>query len=220
MVDTATPAVSAALVEVTPSEVTSVAARTTINARAHGELLSPSIASLLTETSVSVTDLAAIVAGVGPGPYTGLRVGLVTATAMAQALGIPTYGVCSLDGLGAAAADSGTVLVATDARRREVYWRVYDAGRPITDPAVDRPADLVPRLAEWGVTTAVGEGAQRYAETLGLPVADSPRYPDPVTLARLAAERVRAGAPSEPLTPLYLRRPDATLPGARKPVLQ
>ena len=138
---------------------------------------------------------------------------------MGQALGIPTYGVCSLDAIGHAAG-AGTVLVATDARRREVYWAGYDDGRPVTGPAVDGPAAVAARAADLGATAAVGDGAHRYADVLGLPVLDEPRYPPPAALAALAADRVRAGAPSEPLTPLYLRRPDAVEPGARKAVLQ
>ena len=220
VVDTATPAVTAALASVDESGVTLGPARVTVNPRAHGELLSPAIQSVLAEAQLNPSDLAAIVAGVGPGPYTGLRVGLVTATAMGQALGIPAYGVCSLDGIGAATSEPGRLLVATDARRREIYWRVYEASNPLTEPAVDQPAEVATQLSELGVTRAAGDGALRYAEVLGIPVADQPRYPDPAALARVAAERVLTAAPSEPLTPLYLRRPDAALPGARKPVLR
>ena len=68
-------------------------------------------------------------------------------------------------------------------------------------------------------TVAVGDGALRYADVLGLPVRDEPRYPAPAALAALAADRVPGKAPGEPLTPLYLRRPDAVAPAARKPVL-
>ncbi|MGH3731194.1 MAG: tRNA (adenosine(37)-N6)-threonylcarbamoyltransferase complex dimerization subunit type 1 TsaB [Micromonosporaceae bacterium] len=220
VVDTATPAVTAALVDLTDSDVTVAAVRTTINPRAHGELLTPSIDTVLAEAGAAPRGLTAIVAGVGPGPYTGLRVGLVTATAMGQALGVPTYGVCSLDGIGAASTAPGTVVAATDARRREIYWRGYESGAPITDPAVDRPDVVAERLPALGVGLVVGEGAHRYPDVLGVPVADQPLYPDPGTLARIAAERVRTAAPSEALTPLYLRRPDAVEPGARKPVLR
>jgi hypothetical protein len=65
----------------------------------------------------------------------------------------------------------------------------------------------------------VGDGAQRYADVLGLPVHPEPRYPPAAALAALAADRIRGGAPGERLVPLYLRRPDAVEPGARKPVL-
>jgi tRNA threonylcarbamoyl adenosine modification protein YeaZ len=214
VVDSATPAVTAALLQVTPEGVTPLGQRSTVDAKAHGELLAPAIDDLLTEAGAKPRDLRAVVAGVGPGPFTGLRVGLVTATAISQTLAIPAYGVCSLDGLGATL--QGRALVATDARRREVYWAVYQDGRRLTEPAVDAPAAIAGRLAELAVERGYGEGALRYAEQLGVTAADEPRYPDPAVLGWLAAQRVRDGAPTEPLTPLYLRRPDATPPGPRK----
>lgn len=214
VIDTATPAVTAALAEVTEDAVTVLAQRVTVDARAHGELLSPQIDAALREGGVRPRDLAAVVAGLGPGPFTGLRVGLVTAAALADAAGIPAYGVCSLDGLGLVAGAQRT-LVATDARRREVYWAVYDGGVRLTDPAVGRPVDVAEAVRGFGVAYAVGEGARRYAEALGVPVRDRPRYPSAAALATLAAPLVRAGAPAQRLTPLYLRRPDAVPPAAR-----
>jgi tRNA threonylcarbamoyl adenosine modification protein YeaZ len=254
--DSATPAVTAALVEVTTAPgVRVLAQRTTVDARAHGELLAPQLDAVLREAGARPRDVAAVVAGLGPGPFTGLRVGLVTAAALSQALDIPTYGVCSLDALalgsvldeqgavlalgsvldeqgavlalGSALGESGaahgrdrTVLVATDARRREVYWGVYRDGSRVTGPAVDGPALVAKYAAELGATAAIGEGAHRYADVLGLPVRDQPRYPPPAALAALAADRVRTHAASERLTPLYLRRPDAVQPSARKPALR
>ncbi|WBB96290.1 tRNA (adenosine(37)-N6)-threonylcarbamoyltransferase complex dimerization subunit type 1 TsaB [Solwaraspora sp. WMMA2080] len=233
VLDSSTPAVTAALAEIT-DDVRLLASRRTVDARAHGELLSPQIAACLAESGAAAADLTAVVAGLGPGPFTGLRVGLVTAASVAHALDIPTYGVNSLDALGHAAgsdlagtdlagsdAATGRVLAATDARRREIYWAVYAAdGRRLTDPAVDAPAAVAEALAGLGVTTAVGDGALRYAELLGVPVRPEPRYPDALPLARLAADRVRTAALTEPLTPCYLRRPDAVAAAGRKPVLQ
>jgi tRNA threonylcarbamoyl adenosine modification protein YeaZ len=198
VVDSSTPAVTAAVASLQPDQVVLCAVRTTVDAKAHGELLAPQVREVLSEAGIRPRDLAAVVAGVGPGPFTGLRVGLVTAAALGQTLAIPTYGVCSLDGLGFG--QHGTVLVATDARRREVYWAVYRDGVRLTGPAVGKP-DAVPLDADY----AVGEGADR----LNLPVRDEPRYPSVLALATLAADRVLAGKPTEPLTPLYLRRPDA-----------
>lgn len=249
VVDSATPAITAALVRVAAGAAASggagargggapggsdvpgepggdpvggvevLAERVTVDGRAHGELLAPHLTEVLAEGDARPADLAAVVAGVGPGPYTGLRVGLVTAAALADTLGIPAYGVCTLDALGAATAGTrpaGDVLVATDARRREVYWAVYRDGARSTGPAVGRPADLdLPP----GVAVAAGDGALRYADQLPVPVIEEPRYPPAATVAALAAARVRAGAPGETLTPLYLRRPDAVAPGARKAVL-
>jgi tRNA threonylcarbamoyl adenosine modification protein YeaZ len=211
VVDSSTPAVTAAVVELDTDRVTLRAARSTVDARAHGELLAPEVHEVLAVAGIRPRDVAAVVAGVGPGPFTGLRVGLVTAAALGQTLAIPRYGVCSLDGLGFGR--DGTVLVATDARRREVYWAVYRDGVRLAGPAVDKP-DAVRTDADY----AVGEGALRYAALLAVPVRDEPRYPPALALATLAADRVLAGKPSEPLTPLYLRRPDAAEPKPGKPV--
>lgn len=220
VVDSSTPAVTAALAEITADGATVRAQRCTVDARAHGELLAPHIRAVLDEAGARPGDLRAIVAGVGPGPFTGLRVGLVTAASMGQVLGVPTYGVCSLDALGRAA-DGRRVLAATDARRREIYWAAYDeAGERFAGPAVAALAAVASRIPDLAVTAAVGEGAQRYATVLGLPVQPEPAFPPARALAELAAERVRAGAPAERLVPLYLRRPDAVAATARKPVLR
>jgi tRNA threonylcarbamoyl adenosine modification protein YeaZ len=207
VLDTATPAVTAAVASVSGDSVEILAERVTVDGRAHGELLAPSVHDVLARARTTPAGLAAIVAGVGPGPFTGLRVGLVTAAAMSHALTIPAYGVCSLDAFAHGVA--GPLLVATDARRKEVYWASYDNGARIDGPAVNSPAD-VPVHRQ-----AAGEGAQRI---LGLPV--DVLYPPPLGLAALAAGRVLAKAPTEPLTPLYLRRPDAVPPGQRKMALQ
>ncbi|RZU52009.1 tRNA threonylcarbamoyl adenosine modification protein YeaZ [Krasilnikovia cinnamomea] len=212
--DTSTPAVIAALAEVTDDGMRGVAERRTVDPRAHGELLAPQIATLLADAGATPRQLGAIVAGLGPGPFTGLRVGLVTAAGMAQALAIPAYGVCSLDALGRAAGP-GRVLVATDARRREVYTATYTDGVRTRGPDVSRPADVV-----VDADRAVGEGALQYSEVFGLPIDDRLLYPPGEALIALAADRVRARAPQEPLTPLYLRRPDAVASSARKPVLR
>ena len=200
-----------------------LAARVTAGARRHGEQLAPAVAAVLAEAGCRPGDLTAVVAGLGPGPFTGLRVGLVTAAALADALGIPAYGACSLDAIAAPGhLPSGRLLVATDARRREVYWAAYDeTGTRIAGPEVDRPADLAARLAGLDLAAMCGAGARLYREELPLPLvdrADHPDHPDPAALADLARDRVLAGAPTEPLTPLYLRRPDASPPGRPKPV--
>ncbi|WP_433828374.1 tRNA (adenosine(37)-N6)-threonylcarbamoyltransferase complex dimerization subunit type 1 TsaB [Actinoplanes sp. CA-015351] len=212
--DTATPASTAALVEVTADGLFGVAESRTVDPRAHGEKLAPEIAAVLTEAGYRPRDLTAIVAGLGPGPYTGLRVGLATAASMGQALGIPTYGVCSLDGLGRAAGP-GRVLIATDARRREVYFATYQDGERLTGPDVAKPADV----AVGEVDRAAGEGALKYGDLFGVPVEEHLLYPPGAALVALAAAKIRGEAPGEVLTPLYLRRPDAVEPAARKPVL-
>jgi tRNA threonylcarbamoyl adenosine modification protein YeaZ len=192
-----------------------------VNARGHGEWLAPLIRQALAEAGAGMADLTAVIAGVGPGPFTGLRVGLVTAAAISDARGIPAYDVCSLDAIAAGIVEPRRLLVATDARRREVYWARYVAGRRVGGPAVAKPADL-PGEAEELADAMVGAGARLYADLLGLPLLDEDGHDYPAVrgLGLLAAERVRSGAPTEPLTPLYLRRPDAVEPVASKTVSQ
>jgi tRNA threonylcarbamoyl adenosine modification protein YeaZ len=209
--DTSSAAVSAALVEATESATRGIAEQQTINARGHGEYLAPMIEACLREADTTPRDLRAIVVGTGPGPFTGLRVGLVTAAVMAETLGIPAYGVCSLDGI---AHGHKTVLVATDARRKEVYWATYRRTR-IAGPFVSKPVDV----PLDGIELIAGAGARMYQDAFGLPLFDRD-YPSLVTLVDVVRDRVLSGAPSDPLTPLYLRRPDAVEPGASKAVSQ
>jgi tRNA threonylcarbamoyl adenosine modification protein YeaZ len=224
VIDTSSSAVTAGVVQVSADEVTALAVRSTVDARAHGELLAPSIAAVMDESGTSFSALDAVVAGVGPGPFTGLRVGLVTAVAIHHALSIAAYAVCSLDAIGWAvdtqqAVQSRRILVAADARRREVYWATYIDGRREMGPDVTKPATLLD-----GVTAAVdamaGAGARLYAEQLALPLLEGFDHPQVIALASLAADRVLGLAASEPLTPLYLRRPDAVEPTSRKAVMQ
>lgn len=212
-IDTSSAAVTAAVAAV-DDDVRTLAQRITIDARAHAERLAPSIAACLDEAGATQRDLAAVVAGLGPGAFTGLRVGLVTAAAMADALGIPAYGVCSLDAI-AGAVDAASLLVASDARRREVYWARYVNGERVDGPHVAYPGDV----STVDSAAMAGAGARLYAGVLGLPMLDAD-YPEPRALVRAAADRVRGRAPSEALTPLYLRRPDAAAPHAPKAVSQ
>ncbi|MEO6088105.1 MAG: tRNA (adenosine(37)-N6)-threonylcarbamoyltransferase complex dimerization subunit type 1 TsaB [Umezawaea sp.] len=216
-IDTATPAVTAGVVDLTAdSPPRLLAQRVTLNAKAHGELLTPHLQDALTEAGKTFADVDAIVVGAGPGPFTGLRVGLVTAAALGQALDRPVYPVPTPDAVALAAGTGEPLLVATDARRKEVYWAVYDAeGRRVDGPGVDRPADLAER--GFDVRAAVGEGAVLYADVLGLPVVE-PHHPTPLALVQAAAAELLAGAEPGPLTPLYLRRPDAVEPVGRKRV--
>jgi tRNA threonylcarbamoyl adenosine modification protein YeaZ len=209
--DTATPAVSAGVVELTADAVRQRSVRVAQDARKHAELLMPEVLAACDAAGVALRDVDAVVTGTGPGPFTGLRVGMVTAAALGDALGIPVHGVCSLDAI---AHGFGELVVVTDARRREVYWAAYDAaGRRVEGPNVDAPAVLVARLPELGVTAAAGGSA----EVTGLPVV-GPTAPSPGGLVAVAAEALRAGVTPGPLEPLYLRRPDAVEPGARKRV--
>jgi len=215
--DTATPAVSVALHD--GERV--IAAASALDARRHSELLMPMIATIMADAGASRSDLTAIAVGVGPGPYTGLRVGLVTARVLGSVLHLPVSGVCSLDVIAASASSAastasaspaGPFLVATDARRKEVYWARYDAaGRRVDGPHVGQ-ASAIPDAV--GLPVA-GAGGPLYPEAFGELIA--PVYPDAGTLCGLVAQpagQVLMLAPE----PLYLRRPDAREPGPPKRV--
>lgn len=176
----------------------------------HGELLAPMIAAALDRVGAIRQDVTAVAVGVGPGPYTGLRVGVVTARVFAHALGISAYGVCSLDVLAAAAVDSGVdepFLATSDARRKELFWAAYDEmGARLDGPHVARP-ELLPH------SRVVGAGPELYpaafARTAG------PVRPDAGVLAQVVAEERAELVDAEPI---YLRRPDVTPPGPAKRV--
>jgi tRNA threonylcarbamoyladenosine biosynthesis protein TsaB len=209
--DTATPAVTVALHD--GSQV--VAQESAVDARRHGELLAVFIASVLRAVGATRRDLTALAVGTGPGPYTGLRTGLVTARVLASALALPADGICTLDVIAAAAegAAGRDFLVATDARRREVYWAAFDRnGQRHGGPFVSKPAELPSRLP------VAGEGAILHQELAFEPL--EPRYPSAAVLAELAVARRAAGIPPTVPEPLYLRRPDAREPGPLKRVTE
>jgi tRNA threonylcarbamoyl adenosine modification protein YeaZ len=206
--DTATPLVSVALHD--GDRV--VVEHSSEQPMKHGEHLAPLIARALEDAGIVRQDLTAIAVGVGPGPFTGLRVGVVTARTLGFVLDIPVYGVCSLDavaleavGTGAAA---GSFLVATDARRKEVYLASYDVdGARLEGPVVTRPADVA-TSAE-----VAGAGPGLYPEAF--PHAMAPDRPSAGWMAHgVSAELVELLDPE----PLYLRRPDAVAGAPRKPV--
>jgi tRNA threonylcarbamoyladenosine biosynthesis protein TsaB len=207
--DTATPFVTVALHD--GADV--VAERRSGQRMRHGEQLAPLIEAVLGDASIVRQDLTAIGVGIGPGPYTGLRVGLVTARTLAFVLEIPTYGVCSLDVVALEAAHGSSpvsrdFVVATDARRKEVYLASYDdQGRRLDGPEVVRPAE-----AATDVPVA-GEGAVLYPEQF--PERREPALPSAGWLARAVAEELAELSDPEPM---YLRRPDAVAPGAPKRV--
>jgi tRNA threonylcarbamoyl adenosine modification protein YeaZ len=213
--DTATPAVTVALHD--GSRV--LAADTVVSSRRHGELLAAMIEKVLTDGGAGRGDLDAVAVGTGPGPYTGLRAGLVTARVLGSALGVPAVGVCTLDVIARAAAPAAAgreFIVAADARRKEVYWARYDpAARRIRGPAVSQPAELA--TAELTTPCPVaGEGPVLYPELGGDPI--PPRYPEAADLAEIAVRSLAEQAPGQPPEPLYLRRPDARVPGKPKRV--
>lgn len=184
VIDTSTPAVLAAVVRRDDDgRIELIAERVTVDAHAHVELLTPNVLAALADAGLGMADLDAVVVGCGPGPFTGLRVGMSTAAAYGHALGVPVHGVCSLDGIGRQT--HGDVLVITDARRREVYWARYRDGVRTDGPGVAAPDDVP------------STGVQHRVEFA---------HPSPAGLVAAVVDFDREPAP---LIPLYLRRPDA-----------
>lgn len=240
--DTSTPQVSAGVVQlrrpheliaalqadptgpVRPAQV--LAQRAVTDGLGHAERLMPLVADALAQADRTLRELDAVVVGIGPGPFTGLRVGMVTAASLGDALNRPVHGVPSHDGLARSLSPlSGDLLVVTDARRREVYVSGYRAdGRRVLGPLVAAPAAVPDLLAEHDLRPVhvAGAGAEllelpgteQLAERLTVP-ADAPV----LGLVECAATGLLTDVVPGPLVPLYLRRPDATVPGARKSVL-
>lgn len=200
--DTSTPAVTAGVVR--REDLCVLAQRVTVDARAHAERLTPNVVAALADAGSTMADLGAVVVGCGPGPFTGLRAGMATAAAYGHALGIPVYGVCSLDAIGVQT--TGDALVVTDARRREVYWARYRDGIRTGGPGVDAPAAVDP-----GGARAVA-GSPEHAAMFGLPVCE-PVHPTPAGLVAAVGDWTAEPAP---LVALYLRRPDAKPLAARQ----
>lgn len=196
-IDTATPAVTAAVVRRDDTGIAVAGQRVRVDAHAHAELLTPNVLASVAEADLRMADLDAVVVGCGPGPFTGLRVGMATAAAYGHALGVPVHGVCSLDAIGVLT--TGEVLVATDARRREVYWARYRDGVRVEGPEVGAAADIAVGAADRVA------GPPEVAAGFGLPGIE-PHYP---TAAGLVAAVGDWAAEPGPLLPLYLRRPDA-----------
>jgi tRNA threonylcarbamoyladenosine biosynthesis protein TsaB len=194
-IDTATPAVTAGVVRLGPPDIGVLGERVTLDARAHAESLVPNVLGALTDAGLGMGDIDAVVVGCGPGPFTGLRVGMATAAAFGHALGVPVRGVCSLDAIGVFT--SGETLVVTDARRREVYWARYSDGVRVAGPAVNAPSD-VPIDAERIA------GSAEHTALFDLPRLEHTRP----TVAGLVRAADWTSDP-QPLIPLYLRRPDA-----------
>lgn len=195
-----------ATVSATGSGGVDVIAEKVVSTRAHNELLVPTIQELLAGAGLAFSDLESIVVGCGPGPFTGLRVGMATASALGQALGIPVYGVVTHDAV-AHGVDAQSALIVTDARRREVYWARYEAGARVAGPDVVKPAELAcPPVAVCSVPEQLA--AQLSVE------AGEVTYQAPHTAGLVAAADF--SAPPSPLVPHYLRRPDA-VPPKQKP---
>lgn len=218
--DTSTPSVTAGVCRLDRADsdgarpsVTTLACRVTVDGRAHAESLTPHVLDCLAHAGLSPADLDAVVVGIGPGPFTGLRVGMVTAAAFADAIGVPVHGVCSLDAFAARVRTegaSGHLVVVTDARRREAYYAAYEPGNvrtfgPSVGPAAAIPVDGADHVAgdPLRIDELTGLVPSRFGDATA---------PDPAGLVTVAASDLLAGVAPAPLEPLYLRRPDAVPP--------
>lgn len=210
-IDTATTALVTGVVDTESGQITQ---RILADARAHNERLMPTILEVMSEAGLELGTLDAIVAGMGPGPFTGLRVGMATAQALADALSIPLHGVCTHDAIAhaaLAAADAAeeknAALVATDARRKEIYWATYRAGQRIAGPDVSKPGELaVQDIAQVIIP-------EKLADQLPEELATLPRSEGaPTAEGLVAVARLDANPEPEPFVPMYLRRPDAVPP--------
>ena len=217
-IDTATSAITVALHD--GERVLAESSR--LDARRHGEYVAPGIVEVLARAGRTAADVSAVVAGTGPGPFTGLRVGLVTARAFAFARGIQVFGVCSLDAMAHQAwleqvlGELGqSCVVATDARRKEVYWARYEVScRGVKRTGEPKVAKALAIADEVRGLPVIGRGAVLYAESLGPRV--GPLDVSAGALADLAARMMAAGETLPQPEPMYLRHPDATPPPPRK----
>ena len=193
--------------------------------RRHAETLAPSIEFVCRQADVALSELGCIAVDIGPGLFTGMRVGIATAKAMAHALRIPVIGIASLDLLAFPLRHTDRMIVAViDARRGEVYHARYRQApgglQRLSDPVVGTPEDLVGELVlRTDDLLLVGDGALRYRDHIATELpkalfADSwLSYPSAAPLVQLAhaqALREQFVQPWE-LEPLYLRQPDAEI---------
>jgi tRNA threonylcarbamoyladenosine biosynthesis protein TsaB len=218
-IDTSAVASAALVSDDAPESV--IASFATEDTRSHAEVLAPGIDAMLSEAGVSGADVDALVVGVGPGPFTGLRSGIATARTLAFVWGKPLHGLMSLDAVALEVAESTAAvpefLVVTDARRKEVYWARYslaDGQLPLLQdgPHVGFAADL-PDLP------AFGAGAGQYCDVLKAHPEFAAEQPDALYLGQFALARLASGHALLDSTPLYLRESDAQVPGPRKRAL-
>lgn len=177
-------------------------------ARGHQERLAPMAQAVMAEAGLTFDRLERIGATVGPGSFTGLRVGVAFAKGLASALAIPAVGIGALEAL--AAEESGLVAAALDARRDQIYLQVFDNGSPLMAPDALSLGTAAARLAELSMgrpLTLIGSGASLLAEAAPGAIIRTPDGCDARWVARLAA-----GRPAAPIRALYLRAPDAKLP--------
>jgi tRNA threonylcarbamoyladenosine biosynthesis protein TsaB len=185
-----------------------LAARSEPMERGHQERLAPLLAELMAEAGVAFADLDGVAVTVGPGSFTGLRVGLAFAKGLGLALERPVTGVGTLHAMAASVGEHGRVAAVIDARREQVYLQAFADGAALGEPEALSAGDAGGRLNESGGSwRLVGSGAGLLLPMLDGATVDDRAAPDPVAVARLALR-----APGGPANPVYLRAPDAKLP--------
>lgn len=190
------------------------AARSEPMTRGHQERIAVLAREVMAEAGVRFADLTRIAVTVGPGSFTGLRVGLSFAKGLATALSIPCVGINSLEALAATSVAPGFVAAVLDAKMGQVYLQVFDGGKPLMAPDALEVSVAIARLAELysgGSAILIGSGAPLIADVLPGATVLTPAFADPVALARLVAARP---TPSHSPRPLYLRAPYAVAPAA------
>jgi tRNA threonylcarbamoyladenosine biosynthesis protein TsaB len=218
VIDTALGLCTAGVFLVADGEVTMLGLRSAVMARGHSERLAGMARDAVLESGGGFSAIDRIGVTVGPGSFTGLRVGLAFAQGLGAALDRPVVGLSSLDALAASVQPGQAVIALIDARRGQVYGRVWRDGvasGPAEAWSLDQAHDMVaaldmrpPNGAAKGLVT-VGSGAPLVAEGLRNANVHPLDGPDPAALARLTAA---ADPASQPPRPLYLRAPDATPP--------
>ena len=190
-------------------------------ATGHAERLMPMIGRVLAASTLNFPDLALLAVTIGPGAFTGVRIGIAAAQGLALGTGLPCLGISSLETVAHAAAQTALagrrLTVALDSRREELFLQSFNAEKePLDQPALVAPQDWARRVPQ-GPLLLAGDAASRLAARLSgrdLLLAEPPGIPDAARLAALAAERWRPGEPLPRLRPLYLRAPDVTHPKA------
>lgn len=217
-IETATPALGCALW----ADGGPVASFSLVAGRRHAEVLMPAVDHILSVAGLTVADLEAVAVDCGPGLFTGLRVGISTAGALSQALGLPCAAVNSLDVLAHPhRRRPGLVAAMVDARRGEVYWALYQSDGvaigPLMRPAVDAPGQVADYLSSLDQPPlAVGDGAWRYrgllAEACVEFAAPGEMWPRAEVVGELGAVEVEAGRTGVGTpVPLYLRHADVRI---------
>lgn len=221
IIDTALGLCTAGVFEANDGVVRQLGLRSEPMVKGHSERIAGFARDAALEAGVAFADLDRIGVTIGPGSFTGLRVGLAFAQGLGAALGRPVVGISTLDALAASVGDAMAVAALIDARRGQVYarfWREGAAGTAAEALTLDAAAARIAAMGPEAVL--VGSGAALFADAAAGPRLQALGGPAPEALARLVATADPAHAPARPL---YLRAPDATpptrLPGqARAPV--